>query len=365
MKGQVEFVDCDYKYGYNISKQTTMVKTITDIIKNTPLSAVQFFVTNNRSKYPPKFDYNDLMAARRLIHINQLYACIHGSYVCNLAGCAEGEADSNFSQSLSSTIKCLTGELDYGAALNIGVVVHPGSQKDSKVGLKRISTTIEDVLTRITDEAHELAKRLNITPEQFVKRRKIILENAAGEGTKLCSTLEEIQAVIQGVRKDLRCQIKVCIDTAHAFGRGLYHWGKVGDIEFFYNDFDKIVGLQHLEVFHFNDSRVPFGEKKDKHEQLGCGYIFGSTDRALQVAQFLKNKPTLDKIGDFYINLYEDVVTDLDYGFSSIHQISTFMLQAKKHGIAVIGEPPISGQLDWSLVAHLLSNTDYPLSTTV
>ena len=51
------------------------------------------------------------------------------------------------------------------------------------------------------------------------------MENAAGEGNKIASTLEEMRDIIEEVPVNLRPQVKVCIDTAHAFGAGLYQWG--------------------------------------------------------------------------------------------------------------------------------------------
>jgi deoxyribonuclease-4 len=282
---------------------------------------MQIYVANSRSYSLPKFDYKDLMLTRKILHKYQLYLVIHGSLLYNLAGKTTGKADPNYHQSLSAVLQGLTSELDYGVLLNAGIVVHPGSQKNSKEGLETICESIEKLLTRQTDESEEIAKLLGITQQETIKKRKIILENAAGEGTKLCSTLEEIAFVISGVKEELRDQIRVCIDTAHLHGRGQYDLGKKGEIKRFYKDFDKIIGLKYLEVFHFNDSKVPLNSRKDRHEQLGEGHIFKGREE----------------------------------------QIKTFMLQARKYKIKIIGEPPVSGLQDWITVAALLEHTKYPL----
>ena len=331
----LRFIDTDYRYGYHATKYPSMLKTITEITKNTPLSAMQIYISSPKSKAPPKFDYVDLMASRKIIEMSGIYVVIHGCLLYNLSGTTNGEKDDNYHAALASTLQGLTAELDFGVIINSGVVVHPGSQKNTEEGLARISKSIEEVLTRKTVESEKIAKLLNICTSDVIKRRTIILENAAGEGTKLCSTLEEISKVISGVKKELRCQIKVCIDTAHAFGRGIYDWGKKGEIEKFYEDFDKIIGLKHLELFHFNDSMkseekgkdAPFGSRKDRHQQIGCGYIFSG-----------------------------------EYRFP---QVKTFMLEARKHKIAIIGEPPESGMMDWCVVSDILENTEYPLMKIV
>jgi len=131
------------------------------------------------------------------------------------------------------------------------------------------------VFDRETKNTKNIARGLDIPLEEFKSSRKIILENAAGEGNKLGSTLDEIGQIISGVREDLRPQLKVCIDTAHIFGAGQYDFGKAKEVKRFYRDFDQKIGLDYLEVFHLNDSRVAYGSRKDRHENLGLGYIFG------------------------------------------------------------------------------------------
>jgi endonuclease IV len=248
-----------------------------------------------------------------------------------------GKKDDNHQYALSTTLEGLTAELDFGVALGnmnntgVGVVVHPGSRKDKPAGLVMVSSSIVEVLTRKTRESEKIAESLGITPKAVRRRRKIILENAAGEGSKLCSTLEEIHTVIEGVPEKLRDQVKVCIDTAHAFGKGLYDWGVKGEIARFYDDFDRIIGLEHLEVFHFNDSmksednrkNAPFGSRKDRHQNLGLGYIFGGDER-----------------------------------FKEIH---TFITSALELGIPVIGEPPGKGIDDWDVIAAITLNDENPL----
>ena len=329
------FWDTSYKYGYHVRKEPSMLKTVLRIVRDTNLMAIQIYISSPKSKAPPTFDWDDLMLARKLIKYSHLHVNIHGCLLYNLAGTTTGKLDDNFDNSLRTTLIGLTAELDYGVMLgdNIGVVVHPGSQKDTEEGLKQISKSIELVLTTKTIESQKIAKLLNITEANVLKKRIIILENAAGEGTKLCSTLEEISTVIKAVKKELQPQIKVCIDTAHSFGRGIYDWGKEGEIVKFYKDFDRIIGLNHLCMFHFNDSMSGdtkamdafFGSRKDRHEQLGDGYIFDIND---------------------------------DERFN---QIKVFMLEARKRGIAVIGEPPRDGLLDWSIVIDQLSDTEFPL----
>ena len=38
-------------------------------------------------------------------------------------------------------------------------------------------------------------------------------------------------------------------------------------------DFDDVIGLDRLRFLHLNDSKVPFGANRDRHENLGAGTI--------------------------------------------------------------------------------------------
>ena len=37
--------------------------------------------------------------------------------------------------------------------------------------------------------------------------------------------------------------------------------------------FDEILGLERLHCFHLNDSKTDLGSQRDRHEQIGQGYV--------------------------------------------------------------------------------------------
>jgi apurinic endonuclease APN1 len=337
----VVFKDTDYKYGFHVTKQSTLTKTVQRVVTSMPFTAFQTCIANPRGKNIPKFEVDDVIKAKKLLDEKELYMCVHGSLLYNLAGSVDHRTDPTFSKKCESTCSALTGELDVCAGLGCGVVVHIGACKKKKEGIVTIGKLIENVLTRNSDASKKLAKGLGVSVNEFKKRRKIILENAAGEGNKIGSTLEDIRDIFKEIPDNLKPQVKVCIDTAHAFGAGLYQWGNPGEVKKFYKDFDKLVGLKYLEVFHLNDSRrsekkannAPFGSKKDRHENLGLGYIFNDS-------------------------------TAIWDG------LKEFFRQAYKRKIPVIGEPPKrtdaggegpGGLRDWYYVCELLRDTKYPL----
>jgi endonuclease IV len=151
-----------------------------------------------------------------------MYACTHGKLLYNIAGSADPQ---DLEKMWWKTKLGLTSELDITAGFGDGVVVHMGSCKDKKAGLSNITKTLEYVLTHETDQTKELIKELQ--DPDLVKKRMVILENSAGEGTKFGSTLEEIGQIISSVKPELQDQIRVCIDTAHIYGAGQYDFGVV------------------------------------------------------------------------------------------------------------------------------------------
>ena len=46
-------------------------------------------------------------------------------------------------------------------------------------------------------------------------------------------------------------------------------------------DFDRTVGLRHLEAFHLNDSKKPLGARVDRHAPIGDGLIGAAPFRRL------------------------------------------------------------------------------------
>jgi len=316
----VNFINTDYRWGFHISKSFPSLLRTFESYQDAPFSCFQIYVST-RGWTLPEYSNIDLLKTRALLEEIHAYLCIHGNLLYNLCGSVKHKDDPRYHFKLRSVRGCLTRELDIGVALGAGVVVHPGSCKNKKQGIQTIAESITHCLTVKTPKGKSLAKDMGLSEKDFCRKRKIILENAAGEGTKLAVTLDEIASIIKQVPKHLHSQVKVCIDTAHAFGAGLYRWGDPKEVRRFYQDFNRVVGLKHLEVFHLNDSRAsdkksrdaPFGSRKDRHEYLGKGYIFGS-------------------------------VTD-PKDTSNLEGLKEFFFQARDRHIPVIGEPP---GLDWN-----------------
>lgn len=128
------------------------------------------------------------------------------------------------------------------------IVVHPGAYTESSLeeGIEKIANALNDILTEET----------NIT---------ICLETMVGKGTEIGKNFEELKSIID--RVTLSEKIGVCFDTCHTHDSG---YDIVNDFEGVMQQFDKILTLDKLKVFHLNGSLNVRGAKKDRHANLGA-----------------------------------------------------------------------------------------------
>jgi len=96
----------------------------------------------------------------------------------------------------------------------------------------------------------------------------ILIESDAGSGTKLGGEFEHLAEVLARSSQDL----DVCLDTAHMFAAG-YDLSTAKSVDETIAEFDEVVGLEHLQCIHLNDSKHECGTNKDEHAHVGEGEI--------------------------------------------------------------------------------------------
>lgn len=168
---------------------------------------------------------------------------VHAPYIINLAN---GEEDKH-----NFAINFLKQEVSRCEILGIkNMVLHPGSHVGS--GIDKGIELIIDGLNKVLKDDNSVC---------------ILLETMAGKGSEVGSNFSEIKRIIDGIEK--KGLIGVCLDTCHIHDAGydLSNFDKVLD------EFDNIVGMKYIKCIHINDSKNPCGAKKDRHENIGKGYI--------------------------------------------------------------------------------------------
>ena len=98
----------------------------------------------------------------------------------------------------------------------------------------------------------------------------LLIENNAGQGNGIGSTFAEVGELIRGC--DHHPRIGVCLDTCHAFAMGYEITTREG-CELAMAEFDREIGFDRLRAVHANDSKMPLGGVRDRHENIGDGHM--------------------------------------------------------------------------------------------
>lgn len=216
-----------------------------------------------------------------LDNIHDMPVFLHASYLINLGG------DQDL---LSKSITSLTNHMNAAHQLKArGVIFHCGSHKGAG-------------FETILDQSVEALKSvLNNTSNDTL----LIIENSAGSGGQIGSSLYEIGQIISKA-KDAR--LKVCIDTQHAIAAG-YDIRNKEQLESFVDEFGKYIGPDRLAAVHANDSKTELGAGVDRHENIGDGYIgeIGFTNimnhRFFENTPFILEVPGIEGEGPDLINI--------------------------------------------------------------
>ena len=168
---------------------------------------------------------------------------VHAPYIINLAtdDLVKREFSCNFLKEEIKRVETLG--FSY-------LVLHPGSHVGA--GTNKGIQNITDSLNKIIDKNTKVV---------------ILLETMAGKGTEVGKSFEELESIISKIKQ--KENIGVCLDTCHINDAGydLNDFDKVLDL------FDKVIGLDKLKCIHVNDSKNMMGSHKDRHENIGLGYI--------------------------------------------------------------------------------------------
>ena len=185
---------------------------------------------------------SDAMELIKNTDIDYSKVVVHAPYIINLAN----------KKNFDFSVKFLTNEIKRCEELGVKyLVLHPGSHigQGIDVGIKNVveglNTVLDDINTNVI----------------------ILLETMAGKGSEIGSNFHEIKKIINGVKS--KKNIGVCMDTCHMHDAGY----DLSDFSQLLNYFDEIVGISLLKCIHINDSKNEKSSHKDRHENIGFGYI--------------------------------------------------------------------------------------------
>lgn len=114
----------------------------------------------------------------------------------------------------------------------------------------------------------------------------VLLETMAGKGSEVGAHFEELKTIIDQIQ--VKDKLGVCLDTCHVWDGGYDIATGLDDV---LKEFDEIIGLDKLYAIHLNDSKNPFEAHKDRHENLGDGYIGYDVLEKVITHPLLQGKP--------------------------------------------------------------------------
>ncbi len=171
---------------------------------------------------------------------------VHAPYVMNLANPDP--------EKRAFAVDFFTSEIERTAKIGAKqIVLHPGAhvKQGADIGITNIIEGLDRVI--------ENTKDLDVL---------IALETMAGKGTECGRSFEELAQIINGVKDNSK--LTVCFDTCHTHDAG---YDTKEDFDKVIDQFDKLIGKEKISVFHINDSKNEKNAGKDRHENIGFGYI--------------------------------------------------------------------------------------------
>jgi deoxyribonuclease-4 len=210
-------------------------------------TAIQVFTKTPNQWREPALTEESRTAFRRERDRSEIARIVaHDSYLINLATPDPVLA--------ARSVDSFTHELRRCHLLGIPAVVsHPGNFIDDReAGIRRNAAAITRCLQAVPGEV------------------MVLLETTAGSGTSLGATFEELAALRAAADESVRHRIAFCADTCHLYSAG---YDLVKDYDGVWRRWKQVLGFRLLRCIHLNDSKTPFGSRRDRHELIGEGSL--------------------------------------------------------------------------------------------
>ena len=237
------------RIGAHVPTSGGMAKRSIDYAETIAAEAIQVFTSNPRGWAMPETNHDADALFREKAEALDLETYVHAPFLINLGSPTED----TYKNSLASTAYSLKRGQEIGA---LGVVVHTGSAvKEENVAnaWKQIKKGVMPILESLDDEAPFL-----------------LLEPTAGQGQSLVKKLDDLANYLQALENHPK--VGICLDTCHVFAAG-HDIAKKGGMKETLDLLVEIAGVERIQLIHANDSMDVCGALKDRHQNIGDGFI--------------------------------------------------------------------------------------------
>ncbi|WP_046504931.1 deoxyribonuclease IV [Streptomyces odonnellii] len=211
---------------------------------------VQVFVANPRGWATPTGNPAQDERFRAECEAGGISAYVHAPYLINFGSHTAATAE--------HSVLSLRHSLRRGRAIGArGVVVHTGSATGGR--------TREVALAQVRERMLPLLDELTHDDDPY-----LLLESTAGQGFSLCSRTWDFGPYFEAL--DSHPKLGICLDTCHVFAAGHDLAGPHGMRQ----TLDLLVGTVgegRIKLIHANDSKDVVGAHKDRHVNIGAGWI--------------------------------------------------------------------------------------------
>jgi len=196
----------------------------------------------------------------------------HNSYLINMASPDQEAWKKSIGLQREEIERCETLEIPY-------LVAHPGARLGSarkrgepnKLGKYPEKEEIEGL--------HRIAKAINKLHNDLPGYETVTcLETTVGSGTNLGYDFQHLAWIQNHLTEPER--VGFCFDTCHVTAAG-YDMTSANKASEVLDIFEETAGLEHIHVFHFNDSVGEVGSRLDRHAHIGKGTCGLSCFRAI------------------------------------------------------------------------------------
>jgi deoxyribonuclease-4 len=235
------------RLGFHISIAGGLSRVVPRALK-LGCETIQFFSRSPRAWRESLVHRDEIQKFKEALAQTDIFPVfLHTPYLLNLAS----QNQALYARSISY----LGDELEQAERMGASfVIVHGGNKlgSEEKKALQRVAQAINNAFAKVNNSV------------------QLLVENTAGQGTEIGYKFSHFQEIITQVEN--RDRIGICLDTAHAFTAG-YDLATAQGLDHMIEEFDALLGLPKLKVLHLNDSKAPFGSKKDRHWHIGKGDI--------------------------------------------------------------------------------------------
>lgn len=223
-------------------------------IKKAGGNLIQIFLTLPDQQITQERPKKDLESFKNFLKENDMKVVVHSSYIHNMAR--------NWDQ-YSWWLKNLELEIKYAHMIgSIGLVLHFG---------KKLELSTEDAYNNM----YTSLLYINSKTIQY-KDVVILLETSTGQGTEVCFKIGDLahfyKKFSKNENKQIKDRFKLCVDTCHIFSAG-YNLKTKDDVKTYLENFEELIGIRYIKLIHLNDCKVDVGSQKDRHANIGKGFI--------------------------------------------------------------------------------------------